>query len=272
MKPSRIAVLYRNELAKHFRQRFLYVALILIGLIAVIWTRNADLIAPVSGINGHTALVLGIIGVTSLIALLSLIFSAMLVAGETSGGTFRMILPRPITRAEFLSAKILMGVTFSVLLIVFYIFVSLVSSIGIYSFGPIIEDQEVVMTTGVIAGQLALALLFTLLPLMAAVSYGIFMSVLSRSLATAIGASIGILLALDIIKHIFRVGDFMIKPYIFTTYFDEFLKIAQDYAQGLEVVWFDPDPEAIAIIVPIMTVAILTSLSFIIFLRRDLND
>ena len=98
------------------------------------------------------------------------------------------------------------------------------------------------------------------------------MSVLSRSLSTAIGAAVGVMLTLDTIKHIVRLGDFRLEPWVFTSHLDDFLKVAQDFAQGLEPEWFSTGFEKSIVLVPLGTIVVCLSLSFWMFHRRDLSE
>ena len=275
MRPLWIWRLYRSELVKCSRQRFTLVSLVLLALIGVILSLTFEGALSSEYLTGFEVLIHVAQSVIGLFFnFLVIIFCSMLVAGETSGGTFRMVLSRPVTRAEFLTAKVMMGLTFIVLALAWYMLVAVLAiRFGTaYEFGPVIEDGELVISSAAISWNITLALLLALLPLMASAAYGILMSVIARSLSTAIGVALGVLVAVDLVKHIIHLGDHDLADYVFSTHLGKALHVANKFASGNEPVWFDPDPELMAMLVPGVSIMLFLAAAYVIFMRRDFNE
>ena len=271
--PKRILTLYRNEFDKQVQQRFPYIALALLLLAGLLMARNADLITSSIDLTGFVILILGVIlAITSFIPLLVIIFCSTLVAGEISTGTSRLILTRSVTRFEFLTAKLLIGLSFAFLLIVFYTLVLIVGGFNKFTFEPVVEDGFVLATRFDLIKNLCFALLLTMIPMSASVAYALLISVLCKNLNTSIGTTVGIIAAIDIFKHLLRFGDYDLKGYIFTTYMSNYFEVVQDMAMGLDVVWFDPKPEPETIIVPLVSLVVFLAIAYWKFLTTDVHE
>jgi hypothetical protein len=97
--------------------------------------------------------------------------------------------------------------------------------------------DELIFTTAEVYAALALAALLNLAPHFATVSYGLFISTVTRRPAAAIGLAAGIWLLLDYVKH--PIG---ISPFLFTTYLDQAWIVFQDRCNALDTPFF---PEAV---------------------------
>ncbi|MFH0761905.1 MAG: ABC transporter permease subunit [Bacteroidota bacterium] len=149
-----------------------------------------------------------------------------LLAGEANGGTFRILLTRPISRVKLIISKFIAGWVYTTMLIIFMIILSVV--VGGILFGP---GDLLVMTTKVsIIGSDDLVWRF-----LAAYSYGLLcmttvaaMSYLLSALSdNSIGPIIGTIALIIGITVISTVGKSLLEPilpYFFTTYLTSWQK------------------------------------------------
>jgi ABC-type transport system involved in multi-copper enzyme maturation permease subunit len=103
----------RNEFSKFARQKFPYFGLGVVVLLAVFWTPNISLMTgPNVDLNGYLVVIKGLISAVTLpIPIFACIMASLIVASETAGGTYRNVLSRPVSRFEFLTAKVLFSPT-----------------------------------------------------------------------------------------------------------------------------------------------------------------
>jgi ABC-2 type transport system permease protein len=266
-----------NEFSKYARQKFPYLGMAAVVLLGVFWVRSIRLMAgPEVTMNGYQMVIKGAISaVTSVIPLFSVIFASVLVASETAGGTYRNMLSRPIGRARFLTAKIVFAFGYVLLLVILYIAAAVPSTLGQYSFGAILDNGAVIYSFPRIVGVSLLAGLLTLVPLFAVVSYGILISTAAKSLTSAVGVGVGTLIAIEPIKYLIRWGDWSLSDYVFTSYLDTSLKVADQAASGLDYQWFPngwlTSDLGWGLMLSVVGTVVCLGASYWIFLRRDLN-
>lgn len=174
-----------------------------------------------------TALVLNLLGL-----LLILTYSASLVSSETSSGTIRLVLVRPILRHEFLLAKLLLGMTYAAL-------ITLLVAISTWSIGAsrgnlsgVVYGGEMLYTSSQMATAYALGALVGLLPLFAVVAYALMISTLLRSSGAAVGAAIGVWIVFDTIKYPLHIA-----PLLFSSYLESPWQAFINRSEGLEASW-----------------------------------
>ena len=267
----------RNECAKYARQKFPYLGVAFVALFAVFSVRGIRLIVgPRTDLNGFLAVIMGMIAaITLIIPLFAVIFASALVASETVGGTYRNVLSRPIGRATFLTAKIFFAFAYAVLLVALYVVVAVSVALGRYSFGPVLDNGEVVYSLGQILAVSLLACLLTLIPLFAIVSYGILASTAAKSFQSAFGIGVGLLIAVELSKHFVYRGDWKLADYIFTSYLDTALGIAAKAAAGLDYQWLPwgwwESDLGWGLMLSLGCAVVFLAASYAIFIRRDLN-
>ncbi|ADU26177.1 ABC transporter permease [Ethanoligenens harbinense] len=134
------------------------------------------------------------VGAGSLVTLFAIIACTALVAGEFSDGTMKTVIPRPFSRWQILTAKLLVSVGYTVLLMVLANLVALASTAIFFGTGGA-GDPVLLWLGGSIVptpGFAAFALV-TLLDLLAALVYLFLtfaLSAITRSRAFATGLSI----------------------------------------------------------------------------------
>ena len=274
---STFGAAFHNEVSKFVRQKFPYLGMAAVILLAVFWVRGIRQMAgPAVEMNAFTMVIKGAISaITSLIPLFGAIFALVLVASETDSGTYRNVLSRPIHRTTFLTAKILFAFSYTLLLVVLFVAVAVLVTLTARPFGPILDNGAVVYSLGRMIGVCAAAFLLTLVPLFAIVSFGILVSTASRSLTGALGIGIGTLIMIDPIKYLVRWGNWKFSDYVLTTYLDTALNVADQAASGFDYEWLPRgwwlSDLGWGLTLSGLGIVIFLGASYVIFLRRDLN-
>ncbi|MBU2506719.1 MAG: ABC transporter permease, partial [Bacteroidetes bacterium] len=90
-----------------------------------------------------------------------------LLAGEATTGTYRLLLTRPISRLKILSAKYFAGIIYTVLLLCFLMFMSLVVSVIFFGSGELIvvKGKIIIFASDDVLWRFALAYLYAALSL-----------------------------------------------------------------------------------------------------------
>ena len=114
------------------------------------------------------------------------------------------------------------------------------------------------------AHQLLTAYLLSLVPLVALVMYGLFVSSIIRSPGAAVAVSISAFLLIDFTKHLAGLD-----PYIFTRYLDYPWLVFQQMAQGMDIQWRPETWKMIELSGAYTLVSFGAGL--ILFVRQDLN-
>jgi hypothetical protein len=110
----------------------------------------------------------------------------------------------------------------------------------------------------VIAATLALA------PLLAAASYGVMISALSRSTATAVASALGVWILVDLVKH--PLG---IAPFVFSTYLEAPWQVFANRCDGFSEPWL---PMAIwCLATSGVSAAVFFGMAVLAFTKRNLQ-
>lgn len=261
-----IPLLLRNEIAKLARRKITYfgvLAVVLVCLMILGFTRGAA--GENREVNGW-----GFVGLavqacfTDVAVILIAIFAAMLIAEEVGSGTIRMVLASPLTRCEFFLAKTAVGVLYMVVLSLTAVGVAAVLGGWQYQFSDVSDAMGVIYGRPQIVANLAIAFALSMLPLTALVTFGLFISAVTRTSGQAIGAAVGSLILIEAGKHLLDVA-----PYIFTSYIDWPWLVVQEMAAGVDYAWL-PEMWWLIWVSVVYCVVFLVS-GAIVFVRRDLN-
>lgn len=266
----RVLRLYLTEMAKTWRTKFPWLGLAASALMALVARQSV----MEGGAPGQmTAAVYFTtsmnVAATVIVPVFSVIFGAMLVAGESTRGTVRTLLVRPITRWDFLTSKLLMGATYTVLLLA----VNALAALPIAWGYPLKTafDESVQIPGAMEQVRLFLsAMSLSLLPQLATMCFGFCISVLSANVATSVGVAAGMWLTLQPVKEFIRFGRFELADWLFLNYYDAAMKVANDKAGGMYEMF---NQHSIHMLAGTSIVAIVTfiALSYFVFIRRDLN-
>lgn len=268
---SSVARLFSTEMTKTWRTKFPYLGIAASALMALVAQKQIEAFSRASRPTFAEYLSTSInLSSTWIIPIFSTIFASMIVAAETSRGTLRTILVRPVSRADFLTAKLLMAIFYLLVLFAANLAVALIIGKNL-PWQAIGEDRPDLLPGG--GAQIALfaiAVGLSLLPQIATVVYGVFVSVMSVNVATAIGFALGLLFTLQIAKEKVRFGDFELDQWIFSSYYDTAVGIATGKAQGVYEAWNDTKVYFL-VGTSVLTALVLAGIAYARFTRRDLN-
>jgi ABC-type transport system involved in multi-copper enzyme maturation permease subunit len=220
------------ELAKAARQKFTYLGPLLVIFAVLVTPLAHPIVKDGQGdyefVAFATPLALDFLGLLFLI-----VYCAGLISSELGNGSVRMALVRPLLRHEYLLAKLLVGLTYAVLL-------TAVGAGASWAVARVLGDLNGVSYAGETlysSRHMALTYLcgavMSLAPLFATVAYAVMISTLTRNNGAAIGSAVGIWLLIDAVKHPLRIA-----PFLFTSYVEAPWQVFTDCCGGLESSWF----------------------------------
>ncbi len=268
---GRIGRAFKNELIKYGTTKFLYLGLALSAALPLFCSEGFKQLGADRGLNGFNFLANSAqVALTSLIPAFALIFASVLVASETARGTYRDVLSRPIGRAEFLTAKFLTASLYLLALVSVNFIVALMVAKFKYGIGAVVEDNEVIVSSGRFLRALIFAYVLEMFPLLSVTAFGFFISTLSRTLVGAVGFTLGIYLGIEPFKFLIPIGSTHLDRYLFSSYLDVPFGILNDLAGGVEISWSTPKIHW-CIGLSLIYTSLFVALSFATFLKRDLN-
>lgn len=205
---------------------------------------------------------------TSIVPIFSTVFAATLMAGETTRGTLRMILPRPVWRSTFLHAKLVTGLGYLGLMFLANLLVALPVALS-YPARNTFDEGLDLPSGGAQILILLIVLGLTLLPHAATVCFALLVSVISRSVATAVGVAVGMVLCLYPVQ-IVEIGSVNIGDFMFSSYYDDAIGLGDSIAAGIAERW---NQESMHMLVGTSAVSAAVFLlgAYWVFIRRDMN-
>ena len=262
--------LLRSELAKVWRTKFPYLGLGASMLAALVARQSTEVLSIRGELTASSYLTTSLnVCSTLVVPIFATIFAAMLVASESSRGTLRYVLTRPISRSSFLSAKLLSGLFYLGMLFA----ANLVLAIPIalqYPWRAAFDEGAPIPNPSEQVGIFAVAVALTIFSHVATVCFGFFVSVLSVNVATAIGVAVGVLLSLLPVSVLLDFGDFKPGEWFFNSYWDTATAIASDKVSGIYSSWNGPPVMALLAVCGLSSLVFLVA-AYVIFNRRDLN-
>jgi ABC-2 type transport system permease protein len=187
-----------------------------------------------------------------------------LIAGEANGGTFRLILTRPISRTKFLFAKFFAGWTYVVMLIAFMFATALGIGYFIFGSGDLIVMQSTIniFNADDTLWRFGLSFLYSIMMMTVITSLSFMLSSFSDNSIGPIIGTIAIIIGVTIISTLgFSLLE-PILPYVFTTYLPSwkiFFASEIDYGKLTE-----------SIIVSVSYIVVFLSITFIYFRKKDI--
>jgi ABC-type transport system involved in multi-copper enzyme maturation permease subunit len=124
---------------------------------------------------------------------------------ERDIGSIRHILIRRVSRSSLLTAKLIHLHLLALLSVLLLLITSYLLSGMLWEYGAIVEDGFELISEQEICEEISLGLRLALLPLPAAIAFGLLISVSSQSATQAVTTALGITLAIDIFKGL--LGD-----------------------------------------------------------------
>lgn len=263
--------LFKAEMSKVWRTKFPYLGIFFSAITPLIAYQSINQFsAPGQATRGVFLITSINVLTTVIIPIFSTIFSSMLVASDTSRGTLRTLLPQPITRFQFLTAKLLTGQFYLFILFAVNIVFAYIISQS-YPIIPVNDDMGFIPDGFKQIGIFSIGLFFTLIPQIATVCFAFFISAYSKTVATAIGVAVGIILSLMPLQIMIRFGDFTLGDWLFSSYYDTGMKVVGNKISGIYDQW---DQSSIYYLLgtSIAATLLFLILSYKTFLSRDLNS
>lgn len=270
------------ELYKIFKKWRSYIGFIAIGLLASIihtamifegkhtidfMTRNITMNFVFVGnlLNGYFLSYLILNSLTIHIPFLIALVAGDLLAGEATAGTYRLLLTRPISRVQIVTAKFLAGIIYTGLLILWLALLSLVVGILIFGTGEllVISSQTlIIFEKSDILWRFICAYLFAILGMSVIAALAFLFSSLVENAIGPIVSTMAVIIIFIIISAIPLDAFQSIKPYLFTNYimsWRDFFDKPVDLGEVLK-----------SIMILLLHVVVFYSLTLYLFRKKDI--
>ena len=207
----------------------------------------------------------------TMLGLLLVALAAYSFSFDRDTGLVRHLLIRRISRPALVLAKLvhlhlLALLSFIVLLITAYIFSDL-----FWQFGPIVEDGFELISEDEILFEIQKGLHLAIVPLPAAIAFGLLISVCAQSATQAVTTALGVTLAIDIFKSM--LGDYAnflyarFQPSLIDA---SYLQDASRIVRGYSDVLVDENLLQMNLWVPIPTLIIFVSVTLVVIQRKKI--
>ena len=163
----------------------------------------------------------------TLLGLLLVAQAAYSFSMDRDSGALRHLLIRSSGRRAVVFAKLVHLHLLALLAILLLITTSYLASAALWEFGPVVEDGFELISEEEIGIEIRLGLQLALIPLPAAIAFGLLVSVLAHSSTQAVVSALGLSLALDVFKGM--LGDY--AYYLYATFQPSLLD--QSYLQDV---------------------------------------
>lgn len=153
-----------------------------------------------------------------------ILVAADVVAGEGAAGTFRILLTRPISRFQVTTSKFFATSIYTALIVVFMGVISLGVGMLIVGGGDLLvfDKGMLILSQGDALFRFLLAYILAILVQMVVASLAFFFSNLANNSIGPIIATYAVIVV-SLILSVLKIDALnVIKPYLFTTYFDVF--------------------------------------------------
>ena len=166
-----------------------------------------------------------------------------LLAGEATAGTYRMLLTRPASRLQVVTAKFIAGLIYVVVLLVWLAFLSIGVSLIIFGSGPLLSfggGGIVIIAENDILWRFLGAFAFAVLSMTTVICFAILFSSLVQNAIGPIVSTMALIFILLILSAL--PVEFLqnLRPYFFTSHmfqWDGFFRDPVDYSDILNSTW-----------------------------------
>lgn len=188
-----------------------------------------------------------------------------LLAGEATGGTYRMLVSRPVSRFQIVTSKFLAGIIYTLILILFLAFMSLGLGLMIFGDGVLAvfsSGKIIVFAENDVLWRFFGAFSFAVLSMSVITSLAFFFSSLVENAIGPIITTMAILIVFFILSVMDISFISSIKPFMFTTYLPGWLLFFEDPVDYAKI-WKNAS-------VLFAHVAVLYGAALTIFRRKDI--
>jgi ABC-type transport system involved in multi-copper enzyme maturation permease subunit len=190
---------------------------------------------------------------------------------ERDTGSLRHLLIRRFSRMQLIIAKLLHLHLLAALSILLLLATAYFASGLFWEFAAVSEDGFELISEQEIREEIALGLSLALVPIPAAIAFGLFISVASHSATQAVSTSLGISIAIDVFKSM--LGDYAL--YIYASYLPSLLD--QSYLQdvsrlvrGYSDVLIDERAQQLNMLVPLPSLLLFLAAALLLVRKRNL--
>ncbi len=206
-----------------------------------------------------------------LLGLTLVALAAYTFANDRDTGAIRHILIRRSSRIALLLAKLCYLHILALASLVLLLGVAWFLSGMLWDFTAVVEDGFELIGVAEIRQEILLGLQLALLPIPAAIAFGLLISVLAQNAVQAVSIALGITLALDIFKTL--LGNF--SHYIYVSYqpslIDQsYLKEVSRLVRGYSDVLIDERVLQLNLWVPLPEMLVLVAVTLVIVRRREI--
>lgn len=217
-------------------------------------------------LNGYLISFLSINGLWIHVPILVVIVTADLISGESNGGTFRLVLTRPVSRNALIAAKFITAMIYAALLIILLAILSL--GLGILFFGKgdilVIYETINILEEHILPARFIMAFSYGILGMWLVASLSFVFSAISDNSLSPILFTMSVIILFTVISS-FEIGIFEnVKPYLFTTHMSNWR-----YFFDYELEW-DKILHSISILV-IHTI-LFFAITLILFNKKDITS
>ncbi|MBA4406059.1 hypothetical protein C0389_02175 [bacterium] len=269
------------ELQKMFKKWRTYIGIIAIGLLTIIvqlalYFTGKDMIdSQMRGleqsfvmvgnlVNGYFIARLILTFLIIHVPFLVVLVGGDLLAGEATAGTYRMILTRPVSRLQVITAKFIAGWFYVTILMLWLAFLSLGVSLVIFGSGPLLSIGSgiVIFAENDVLWRFLGAYAFAALSMMTVISISIIFSSLVQNAIGPIVSTMAVIIIFLILSAL-PVEFFQnISPYFFTSHmnrWNNFFSEEVNYKEVVNSIW-----------VLLAHVVVLYGITTYIFLKKDI--
>lgn len=155
------------------------------------------------------------------VPLLIALVSGDMISGEANMGTLRLLLTKPVSRQALITGKFLAASIYTILLLIWMAFWTLVVSILLFGVDDLIilkSDVVTLIMKDDILWRYGAAFLFAMLAMITVSSLAFFLSIFAENSIGPIIACMSIIIVLTILQTLQLPIFNAIKPYLFTTH------------------------------------------------------
>ena len=221
--------------------------------------------------NAYGFFVDGLTTGLTMLGLLLVAQSAYSFSYDSDIGSIRHILIRRVSRGSVLTAKLIHLHLLALLSVLLLLITSYAMSGMLWEYGAIVEDGFELISEQEIHEEIWLGLRLALVPLPAAIAFGLLISVSSQSATQAVTAALGITLAIDIFKGL--LGD--MSNYLYASFqpslIDQsYLQSVSRIVRGYSDILIDDSVLQLNMWVPVPALALFFAASLWIVQRRKI--
>ncbi len=259
----RILIAFSVEFANAIRLNSTYIG----PLVVVLVILAASFVHPIANddesdyafIAYSVPMALNLVGVIML-----MLYCSTLISADLGSGTIRTILVRPLRRRDYFFSKLLMGFTYTLVLITLAALTAWLLAFILGNLTGIHFGDEIIYTDSDMRTGFLLALLLSLMPLFTTVTYALMISTFTRSNVAAVSTSIGLWIVVDFLKQPLRI-----QTFFFSTYLESAWEMFADRCDALDTDW-QPIAQQSALVC-FSSAFLFIIISLIVLSRRNLS-